>query len=101
MNVLFLDYDGVVNTLVLNNEGLGNLLPNGFYSYICSPKDNKVSNTQAVLLVDMLCKKYNLVIVLTTTWRLDFDLAKSALYNSGLSKDIEIVGKTLRSFFWI
>lgn len=33
-------------------------------------------------------------LVLSFTWRKDYDLACESLYNSGLSKDVKIIGKT-------
>lgn len=63
MNVVFLDYDGVVNTPMWNADGTR-----------CSfgfPQDNKVNNFQCVQWVSEFCQKFNYSIVVSSTWRLD------------------------------
>ena len=59
--VLFLDYDGVVNTPMWNEKGT-----------ICRynmPKDGKVNNFQAVQWISEFCQKFHFQIVVTSTWR--------------------------------
>ena len=85
MNIVFLDYDGVVNTLMFDGE---NKKP-----YFNFPRHNKVNNFQAVCWLNELCKKYNAKIVVTSTWRTS-DNYKECLYNGGLDKSIEILGRT-------
>ena len=51
MNVLFLDFDGVINTPVGIDEK-GNIIDN-YYSVA----DKKVNNFVAVKLIEQLCKK--------------------------------------------
>lgn len=85
MNIVFLDYDGVVNSLMYDKE------KNAFNFNF--PKDNKVNNYQAVKLVERLCEEFNAKIVVTSTWR-KYSNYKECLYNGGLSKDIEIIDKT-------
>lgn len=84
MNIVFLDYDGVVNTLIYSEKD------NDFNFNF--PKDNKVNNYQAVKWLEKLCKEYKAKIVVTSSWR-EYDNYKECLYNGGLSKDIEIIGK--------
>lgn len=93
INVLFLDFDGVINTQMFYKDKIHQdlLYKDNYYIDMCSPSDLRVSNTQAVTLVDMLCHKFNLKIVVSSTWRLH-QAYKETLYNSGLSKDIEILG---------
>lgn len=101
MNVLFLDIDGVVNTHMIYKElpphlvGKRYLEKDGYIIDICSPSDKRVSNLQAVTWLDHICHKFNLKIVISSTWRLGHpEECKQALYDSGLSKDIEIIGVT-------
>ena len=95
--VVFLDYDGVINTLVIYKEPVKArrlLQKDGYYFDLCYPQDERVSNVQAVLWLDKLCKEFTADIVITSTWRKDYDLACRCLYNSGLSKNIRIIGAT-------
>ena len=96
-NVIFLDIDGIVNTLMIYKEPIKArrlLQKDGYYFDLCYPQDRRVSNTQAVIWLEKLCKDFGADIVLSSTWRKDFDLACESLYNSGLSKDIKIIGAT-------
>lgn len=100
MRVIFLDIDGVVNTFQIYREKPAHLKDcpmrkiGEYYIDICSSGTGRVSNEQAVLWLDKMCKDWDAKIVLTSAWRLRFDSACQALYNSGLSKDIEIIGAT-------
>lgn len=85
MNVLFLDYDGVVNTPMW--DGAGKRCTFNF------PKDNKVNNFQCVQWVSEFCQKYNYKIVVSSTWRMDENY-KECLINGGLRENIEIIGAT-------
>lgn len=84
-NVVFLDYDGVVNTPMWSPDGK-----------ICSfgfPSDNKVNNFQCVQWVSEFCQKYGYSIVVSSTWRFDSNY-KDCLINGGLRSGIEILGRT-------
>lgn len=83
--ILFLDYDGVVNTLMWNEKGTKT-----FYNY---SEDNKVNNFQAVQWISEFCLKYNFNIVVTSTWREEKNY-KECLINGGLRSGIEILGCT-------
>lgn len=85
MNILFLDYDGVVNTAMWDKEGK--------HCRFSFPSDNKVNNFQACQWVSEFCQKYNYKIVATSTWRLH-DNYKECLINGGLREGIEIIDKT-------
>lgn len=87
MNIIFLDYDGVVNTLIFN-ETDNYAEPNFNY-----PSMEKVNNHQAVCWLNKLCRETNAKIVVTSTWRLH-DNYKECLYNGGLQESIEILGRT-------
>lgn len=91
MNIIFLDYDGVVNTLMFDGKS-----ENPYFNF---PKDNKVNNYQAICWLNKLCKEYDAKIVVISTWR-EQDNYKECLYNGGLDKNIEIIGKT-ESFSFI
>ena len=84
--VIFLDYDGVVNTPMWNEKGT-----------VCRynwPSDNKVNNFQAVQWLSEACIKFHYDIVVTSTWRLK-DNYKDCLINGGLREGIEILGRTV------
>lgn len=85
MNIVFLDYDGVVNTLMFDGKK--------GKPYFNFPKDNKVNNFQAVCWLNKLCLENNAKIVVTSTWRREENY-KECLYNGGLNRNIEILGKT-------
>lgn len=87
--VLFLDYDGVVNTPMWEcNPTKG--------TYVCRyghSGDGKVNNYQAVQWISELCQKCDIDIVVTSTWRMS-DNYKECLINGGLRPGINIIGKT-------
>ena len=85
MNVVFLDYDGVVNTPMWDEEGK--------HCRFNFPEDNKVNNFQSVQWVSEFCEQYGYGIVVSSTWRFD-DNYIECLVNGGLRSGIEIVGKT-------
>ena len=81
MNILFLDYDGVVNTIMWG--------PNGERANYGFPDQNKVNDEQAVQWVSEFCEKFNYRIVVTSTWRLHNNWAM-CLTNAGLRKTVKI-----------
>ena len=83
--VVFLDYDGVVNTPMWNDSGT-----KCTYNF---PSDNKVNNFQAVQWLSEACQKFHYDIVVTSTWRWDRNY-KECLINGGLREGIEILGRT-------
>lgn len=89
MNVVFLDYDGVVNTPMWDEDGK--------HCRYNSASDNKVNNFQAVQWVSEFCQKYNYDIVVTSTWRFQ-DNYKDCLINGGLHDGIKILGRTPHIF---
>lgn len=98
IKIIFLDFDGVINTLQIDNVPFdtvtGKINHNGFFFNIYSPNDMKVSNRQAIMWLNKLCLETDAQIVIISTWRFDYDNAVAALYNSGLDKNIKIIGKT-------
>ena len=87
MKVIFLDYDGVVNTPIWDEQGKCK------YNFPC---DGKVNNFQAIMWLNYLCKKTGAKIVVSSTWRYCCKKTsyQDCLYNAGLNKEIEIVGCT-------
>lgn len=85
MNILFLDYDGVVNTPMWDEKK-----HKVRYNL---PEDGKVNNFQAVQWISCFCKKNNFSIVVSSSWR-DEDNYEKCLRNGGLWTDIKIVGVT-------
>ena len=87
MNVVFLDYDGVVNIPMWDDEG-----KSCNYGH---PFGGKVNSFQAVQWVSEFCQKFNYSIVVTSTWRTSRNY-KECLINGGLRDGIKILGKTDR-----
>ena len=88
MNVLFLDYDGVVNTPIWEH------VPNrGWRCRFNMPQDNKVNDLQAVQWISEFCLKYDYYIVITSTWR-SYPNWRECLQNAGLRPGVKIIGKT-------
>ena len=85
MNLVFLDYDGVVNTIIFKD---GTLIPS-----LNFPKDGKVNNYQAIMWLNKLCVETAAKIVVTSTWR-KWENYIDVLYKSGLLSSIEVIGKT-------
>lgn len=83
--IIFLDYDGVVNTPMWNDKGTK-------YTYNF-PKDGKVNNFQAVQWISECCQKFHYDIVVTSTWRKKANY-KECLINGGLRSGIEILDRT-------
>lgn len=86
-NIVFLDYDGVVNTIIWDKDGKCG------FNY---PSDGKVNNYQAIMWLNELCKKTHAKIVVSSTWRYCCEDVsyQDCLYNGGLDKNIEIIGCT-------
>lgn len=87
IRVVFLDYDGVVNTPMWNEDGA-----HCSYSF---PDSGKVNNFQSVQWVSEFCQKCEFKIVVSSTWRF-WDNYKECLKNGGLRDNIEIIGRTPR-----
>ena len=81
MKVVFLDYDGVVNTIVWDDEG-----KKANFAY---PHQGKVNDFQAVQWVSEFCEKFGYQIVVTSTWRLHDNWAM-CLSAGGLRKTVKI-----------
>ena len=102
MRVIFLDIDGVVNTLILTKENLpynGCKKYNDVYCYFADIYDKRVSNEQAIMWLNIIYQECKIDgIIITSTWRLLDDenatLISECLYNTGLNKNIKILGKT-------
>lgn len=82
-NIIFLDYDGVVNTIIWDKEG-----KKADYNH---PSDNAVNDFQAVQWLSEFCQKYDYSIVVTSTWARKANY-KECLINGGLRTGIEILG---------
>lgn len=85
MNVVFLDYDGVVNTPMWDSDGK--------HCRFNTADDNKVNNFQAVQWVSHFCQECGYDIVVTSTWR-SFNNYKECLVNGGLRDGVKILGRT-------
>ena len=87
MNIVFLDYDGVINTPMWSKR------TGEWTCYYNYPEDNRVNNIQAVQWVSDFCEKYDYSIVVSSTWRFDCNY-KECLVNAGLRDGVKIIGKT-------
>ena len=85
MNVVFLDYDGVVNTPMWDEDGR-----HCRYNF---PEDGKVNNFQCVQWVSEFCEKLGYDIVVSSSWR-DEDNYIDCLKNGGLRDGVKVLGKT-------
>lgn len=86
--IIFLDFDGVVNTpYILDYSGEPELF---------MPSDKLVSNFYAVKLLNWIYSKVPYSIVITSTWRLHMtnEELQQTLVNSGLNPEIPIIGIT-------
>lgn len=90
MNILFLDYDGVVNTPQWHPHPAD---PSRMLCTYNFPRDNKVNDFQCVQWISEFCQKYDYSIVVTSSWRWE-DNYKECLINGGLRQGIKIIGKT-------
>lgn len=92
MNVVFLDFDGVINIPYWYKDKNGEWRTK--YNY---PSDGCVNHFQAIQWVSHFCQKHGYDIVISSTWRMcendEFNCTQ-CLYDSGLRKDIKILGKT-------
>lgn len=77
-NIMFLDYDGVIN-----------IEPNNFEGYF--------ENPEAIYYISRLCLEYDFQIIVTSSWRRHPEY-KNFLYNSGLDSKVKIIGGTDLSF---
>jgi len=74
IDVLFLDYDGVLNTEPHN------------FDLFCE-------NDEAAYFISKLCLDNKLKIVVSSSWR-NHPQYRDIFYNSGLDEDVEIIGTT-------
>lgn len=85
MNVVFLDYDGVVNTAMWT--------PDGKHCLFNYPHDGSVNNFQAVQWLSEFCQNCEYSIVVSSTWR-TAENYQECLINGGLRDGINILGRT-------
>lgn len=89
--IVFLDFDGVVNTPTWREWSDGE-----FTCRFSFADDGFVNNFQACCWLNELYKDHPYKIVVTSTWayRNSIEDLSKCLYNGGLSRDIEILDKT-------
>lgn len=89
-NLIFLDYDGVVNNLIFHKiDGE----PDYYYRPLeeTAELDRQVNDFQAVAWLNKICRDFNVKVVLTSTWR-GRDDYKECLTRAGFKG--EILGRT-------
>lgn len=77
-NILFLDYDGVIN-----------IEPDNFSGYF--------ENPEAIYFINKLCLENNFKIVVTSSWKSHPQYVQF-LHDAGLDQKVEIIGCTETSF---
>lgn len=95
--IIFLDFDGVVNTFIWREYPRNPNHPQGtFHCAFAFADDGFVNNFQAICWLNELYRHVEYDIVVSSTWRMGhkIDELRDILYNSGLSKDIEVIGTT-------
>ena len=89
INVVFLDFDGVVNTPMWRNIN-GKLRTK--YNF---PESGSVNNWQACQWLSKFCKERGYSIVVSSTWRKSgLETCRKCLYNGGVWQSIPIIDKT-------
>ena len=91
MNIVFLDFDGVVETIYWEQE------EDGTWSYnVHKYGHEELNNKQAIGWLNELYKKVPYKVVVTSTWRYSMDIAQlqELLIKSGFNPEIEVIGKT-------
>lgn len=89
-NLIFLDYDGVVNNLIFHKiDGE----PDYYYRPLeeTAELDKQVNDFQAVAWLNKICRDFNCKVVVTSTWR-GRDDYKECLTRAGFKG--EILGRT-------
>lgn len=87
VNILFLDFDGPVNNMMLNEADVSK---NPTYG---TPMQGKLNNTQALLWIRKFCEQFNYKIVVTSSWKRHCNTTE-VLRNSGLGDKVEVIGNT-------
>lgn len=87
--VIFLDFDGVVETIYWEQNG-------DEWSLIGFHDDRKLHNTQAIGWLNELYKKVPYDIVVSSTWRMGRTVQElqELITRSGFNKEIKVIGKT-------
>lgn len=89
--ILFLDFDGVVETIYWEKDD------NGVWSYNVRKSGRKeLSNKQAIGWLNELYKEIPYDIVVSSTWRIGMTLGQlqELIINSGFNPDIKVIGMT-------
>lgn len=85
MKIIFLDIDGVINTMQIGAD----LVP--YYG----TEDTCPNNIQAIRWLNKLCIETNAKIVISSSWRhAGMDKCRKAIYKGGVAEDIEIIDST-------
>lgn len=92
MNIIFLDFDGVINTPIWEYDEYGKLNCCFHYPF---DKDCTANNFQAICWLNEYCKITNSDIVVSSTWRMGgLKLMQECLYRSGLNENIQVLDIT-------
>ena len=89
--IIFLDFDGVVETIYWEKDN------NGIWSFNTRKTDHReLNNKQAIGWLNELYKKIPYDIVVSSTWRINtsIEALQDLLINSGFNPEIQVIGKT-------
>ena len=89
--IIFLDFDGVVETIYWEKDN------NGIWSFNTRKTDHsELNNKQAIGWLNELYKKVSYDIVVSSTWRINKPVKElqDLLVNSGFNPEIKVIGKT-------
>ena len=90
-NIVFLDFDGVVNTIYWSQG------PDGVYNQnVFKSGHQELNNKQAIGWLNELYRQCPYDIVVSSTWRMGMSVEElqHLLLKSGLHPDIKVIGKT-------
>lgn len=90
--IIFLDFDGVVETIYWEQENNGEWTLNSHKNHI----DRLLSNKQAIGWLNELYNKVPYDVVVSSTWRMgkSVEWLQDLLIRSGFRKEIKVIGKT-------
>lgn len=94
--IIFLDFDGVVETIFWEKNEDGSYTLNS----LKHNEERYLNNTQAIGWLNELYNKVPYDIVVSSTWRMSMDVQQlqNLLIRSGFNKEIKVIGKTPRLY---
>lgn len=90
--IIFLDFDGVVETIFWERDIDGSYTLNG----LKNSHERYLNNKQAIGWLNRLYQEIPYDVVVSSTWRMSMDIKElqDLLIRSGFNKNIKVIGKT-------